>query len=212
MIGRAYYPTKNKFIKEAKQYGITRRISLRQLKKMAYGDMVLLAMMDGKSPVIFGSFVIEKISGLSPAASLVIRERFSCELVREGGIPVQRGCGEYIEGACYRVKATLREIVDVLEELKEQEVDIGLPMVGGRFEPHKLLRLKDIPFRQGFREIDYGKMLKDTGFFLSTERKKAPVTLRGQYYVTGNDDNDNNETELAEGLLEEVRDYKRKGA
>lgn len=205
-VGRQYY-SKAKFVKEAKQYGVTRRVSLQQLKKMAYGDMVLLAMMDGKSPVVFGSFVIEKISGLSPAASAAVREKFKYEVVSEGGGLVVRGCGMYIEGAKYVIKAALRDVVDVLEELKGQGEDIGLPMVGGRFEPHKLVRLKDIPFRQGFREIDYDKMLSDIGFFLSTEGKKVPVTLRGQYYVT----NEDIESSEQEGLVEEVKDYKRKG-
>jgi len=207
-IGKQYY-SRGKFVKEAKQYGITRRVSLQQLKKMAYGDMVLLAMMDGKSPVVFGSFVIDKISGLSPAASAVIKEKFEYETVSEGGAIVVRGCGMYIEGARYAVKATLREVVDVLEGLKEQEVDIGKPMVGGRFEPHKLIRLKDIPFRQRFREIDYDKILNDIGFFLSTEKAKTPVTLRDQYYITNDSDIESSEQE---GLVEEVKDYQRKGA
>jgi hypothetical protein len=202
-IGKQYY-SRGKFVKEAKQYGVTRRVSLQQLKKMAYGDMVLLAMMDSKSPVVFGSFVIDKISGLSPAASAAVKEKFECEMVSEGGSLVVRGCGMYIEGARYAVKATLREIVDILEELKEQGKDIGLPMVGGRLEPHKLIRLKDIPFRQGFREIDYDKILNDIGFFLSTEKAKAPVTLRGQYYASGNESEGQ-----GEGMIEEVKDYSR---
>lgn len=205
-VGRQYY-SRGRFAKEAKKYGVTRRISLRDVKKMAFGDMVLLAMMDGKSPVIFGSFVIEKISGLSPEASVVVRERFANEMVSEGGRLVERGCGKYIEGCCYAVKAPLRDIVDVLEELKEQGKDIGRPMVGGKFEPHKLVRLKDVPFRQGFREIDYDRLLNDIGFFLSTENKKAPITLRGQYYTSGSESEGQRE-----GLVEEVKDYKRKGA
>lgn len=207
-VGRQYY-SKAKFVKEARKYGITRRVSLRDLKQMDWGDMVLLAMRPNgrKTPEIFGSFAIELLSGLSPQASEELRKRFRWRLVDNGGRVIGRGCGRYIEGPCYVLEnATLREIAMILEELKEQGVDIGKPMVGGSFEPHRPVRLKSIPFRQGFRLFDYDRLLQNIGFSLSTMQE--PVTVSGQYYVK--DDKAEDGKEPAEGLIREVADYRRK--
>ena len=208
-IGRQYY-SKAKFIKEARRYGITRRVALQVMKKMEFGDLVLLAMRPtkaAKAPEIFGSFEIEAVSGLSPEASAAIRERFRWRLVDNGGRVIGRGCGRYIEGPCYVLEnATLREIAMILEELKEQGIDIGRPMVGGSFEPHRPVQLKSIPFRQGFRLFDYDRLLQDTGFSLSTMQE--PVTVSGQYYVKDGETKDG--TTPTEGLIREVVDYRRK--
>lgn len=207
-IGKQYY-SRAKFIKEAKQYGITRRVSLRDLKKMSYGDTVLLVILEGKSPVIFGSFVIEKISGLSPEASTAVRETFKCELISAGGGVVSRGCGTYFEGPCYAVSASIKEIVGVLEEQITQGIDIGLPMIGGTFKPHPLIRLKNVPFRMGFREFDYDRLLSAISGKATSD--KRVVTVRGQFYIRSKDvDNEKPAVEGLEGLIEEVKDYKRK--
>lgn len=201
-IGRQYY-SRTEFVKEAKKYGITRRVSLKDLKKMDWGDMVLLAMKDGKSPCIFGSFSIEKLSGLSPAASAAVRKVFDWELVSPGGTAVERGCGSYTEGPCFVLKrATLPQIAQLLEELKLLEVDIGLPMIGGEFKPHMPVRLRDIPFRQGFRLFDYDRLVKEAGPFLHTSAKA--VTVRGQFYVKGPIQSG----ERKEGQVQEVANYR----
>lgn len=204
-VGRQYY-SRAKFIREAKRYGVTRRVSLQQLKKMAFGDRVLLAMLEGKSPVVFGSFVIEKISGLSPVASVAIREKFQGEQVSAGGGLVIRGCGTYIEGRCFVVSATLQDIVGVLEELKDQEVDVGLPMVGGRFEHQAPIRLKDVPFRQGFREFDYARFISELD-----RADKLRAVVRGQFYVDGEQGETGDYEGGYGGYVEEVRNYQRKG-
>lgn len=207
-VGRQYY-SKAKFVKEARKYGITRRVSLRDLKQMDWGDLVLLAMRSNgrKTPEIFGSFAIKMVSGLSPEASAAIRERFRWWLVDNGGRVIGRGCGRYVEGPCYVLEnATLPEVAAILEELKKQGVDIGKPMVGGSFEPHRPVRLKSIPFRQGFRLFDYDRLLQNIGFSLSTMQE--PVTVSGQYYVK--DDKAEDGKEPAEGLIREVADYRRK--
>lgn len=205
-IGKQYY-SRAKFIKEAKQYGVTRRVALQQLKQMAFGDMVLLAMMDGKSPVIFGYFIIEKISGLSPTATAAIQGRLKCEMLNPGGRIIKRGCGSYIEGQCLVARASLQEIVAILDELRKQDVDIGLPMVGGEFKLHPIIRLRDIPFRQGFRLFNYEQLIKEVGHLLDTV--KTPITVKGQYYVKEDYVKEVAESGLNEGQIQEVINYRR---
>jgi len=195
-IGRKYY-TKKKFVKEAKKYGATRRIDLRVMKKMNWNDQVFCVMLKGKSGVLFGYFIVERVSGLSPEANQILVNTFKGEMVSEGGESIERGCGSYIAGPCYAVKATLPEIAELLIRLKEAGVDIGKPMVGGPFtELTNSIRLEDIPFRQGFREFDWEKC-----------RKTAKNGIAyGQFYVS---------EKLAgtlpnSGEVEEVRKYTRK--
>lgn len=201
-IGRKYYPTETKFIREAEKYGITRRVSLQVLKKMEYDDLVLLAMMKGKSGVIFGCFNISTLSGLSREASEAVRETFEWEKMDDGGGFVRRGCGFYWQGPCYAVKASLQEIAVFLERLKQEGVNIGVPMIGGTFRPHRRIRLKDVPFRQGFRKIDYGKMMEDLKARESPDKKI--IVLRGQYYVS---DDGEAEGGVEGGYIAEVRNY-----
>lgn len=173
-IGKEYYPTRNKFIQEARQYGITRRVSLQVLKQMSWWDRVLLATMDGKSPVVFGEFFIERISGLSQEASEEIRLRLKVEKTSDGGAIVKRGCGWYITGATYTVEAPIQEMVEVLLKVENP----GQPMVGGEFHPRPLVRLKDVPFRQGFRQFDYEAFVQATTGF----HAKGIPAVRGQLY------------------------------
>jgi len=195
-IGRKYY-TQRKFVKEAKRYSATRRIDLRVMKKMNWNDKVFCMMLKGKSGVLFGYFTIEKVSGLSPEANEIITSRFEGQLISGGGRVIDRGCGSYTAGACYAVKANLPEIAELLIRLRKAEVDVGKPMIGGAFtkltEP---IRLKDIPFRQGFREFDWEKC---------REVAENGVTY-GQFYISAEE---GEPAEADSGKVEEVRKYKR---
>jgi hypothetical protein len=202
-IGRQYY-TRQSFVKEARQFGVSRRVSLNELKKMDWGDTVLLAIMEGKSGVLFGQFTIERLTGLSRDASLVLEKWFGLEKVNDGGIVVRRGCGEYVTGPEYRINASLAEIADILQTLKTQGVDIGRPMVGGSFRSHQPVRLADIPHRQGFRMFNY------TAFITAVKQAKAPgksklPAVKGQFYMP--------QAPLGRargGLVQEVANYHRK--
>jgi len=194
-IGRKYY-TQKKFIKEAKRYGATRRIDLRVMKKMNWNDKVFCTMLKGKSSVLFGYFNIEKVSGLSPSANEIITNRFEGELISGSGGVVIRGCGSYVSGACYAVRATLPEIAELLIRLKKAGVDIGKPMIGGPFFEIERIRLKDIPFRQGFREFDWEKCRNSAN----------NGTAHGQLYVVRGEEIG---APSDSGEIEEVRKYKR---
>lgn len=179
-IGQKYY-TRQAFIKEALTYGASRRVSLADLKKMAWDDVVLCAMYEKKKSVLFGMFKIKRLSGLSKEATAVLEKFFGLEKVDDGGLRVRRGCGEYITGPEYRVNATLAEIAEVLDALKRQGVDIGKPLIGGPFKLHSpVVRLASIPHRQGFRLFDYQAL---QAALQQASGKKMPA-VRGQFYVS----------------------------
>lgn len=204
-VGRQYYQPRT-FIAEAKKYGVTRRVALKVLKKMHYGDEVYLATYNNHAE-IFGLFCIQTISGLSKEAVAKIHEKYQCTQVSGGGRVVQRGCGSYIEGPTYNVDASLREIAETLESVENP----GLLMVGGKFYPHPRVRLRDIPFMQGFRQFDNEKFTtaleewKEVFGHLPT--KKIPL-LKGLFYV--NKDSQEEEEEQWWGRVQEVQDYHRK--
>ncbi len=181
-VGRKYY-TQNSFAAEAGKQGITRRVSLDVLKGMEWGDRVLLAMWNGKKTLVFGSYFIDRVSGLSREAYDGIRKAFKSLPVDTGGLLVVRGCGSYNTGPCSDTEATIEQIARLLELLQKDDVPIGKPMVGGRFRKHQLVRLTNIPFRQGFREFDHETFRASV--------KKAPVkpkgtpAVKGQFYVEG---------------------------
>lgn len=176
-IGKSYY-TMNSFAKEAEMYGVSRRISLQTAKQMAWGDTVYTAMLDGKTGVIFGYFNIERITGLSEEASELIVESHDSTLSGEGGVPVGRGCGSYVTGPSWQVEASIKEIVETVEEVKRDSIDEGQIMVAGTFAKIEKIRILDIPFRQGFRKVDGVKLL--LSFY---EQGNA---VHGQFYVDSN--------------------------
>lgn len=186
-VGEKYYTMKS-FKEEAYKYGVTRRISMQNLKKMNFGDIVYLAMMKGKSPVIFGFFVVDGISGLNPeVVSSVDRELIPINM---GGRQVQRGCGSYTEGPSFTARsASVNDVVRAVEASSQK----CKPMVSGQFHAVEELRLKKVPFQQGFRMFDAEKAFRDGGG-------------TGQYYIHKNDEDEHR----MDALLQEVKDYLKK--
>lgn len=176
-IGKKYY-TQNSFTKEAVEYGVTRRVSLNVAKQMHWGDCVYCAMLDGKSGVIFGSFIISKLSGLSAEVTTQLEDKYESKLVDEGGDIVLRGCGEYLEGDTHAVRCELPDIIDCLSQMSIDDKDVGSPMIGGLFQTASKIRLIDIPFRQGFRTIDAKALLHEA----SANGNK----VKGQFYLQSN--------------------------
>jgi len=125
-IGEKHY-SKQGFIDESEQYGVTRRIPRHQLKRFRFGDRVMAAIREGKRPILFGYYVIERISGLSSTALKALSEKFSTKMIAEGGRVVHRGCGSYVEGATLTIEASLEEIAEVLKDERRVFVtfDVG---------------------------------------------------------------------------------------
>ena len=152
-IGTKYYPTPTAFIVEAEEVGITRRISVKELAKFAFGDRVVCAMKKRgqKTPVAFGEFRVSGVSGLD---SEVIDRLMEAGKVKEcyslGGLLIRRGCGSYTAGPAYKTTATIQEIAAAVEELDEELGIKTCPnlMIKGKwretYDPQ--IRLKQVPF------------------------------------------------------------------
>lgn len=208
-VGKQYYPSRARFIREAERYGVTRRVSLATLERMHWGDRVVLAIKERASPVVFGTFLIHILSGLSSEASQRLMTLFECEVIPGSEREVKRGCGEYIEGATIVVReAPLPVIARHLRDWKEAGLDIGKPMVGGNFEPHPLVYIPDIPHQQGFRPFDWDRFtqaLSDYRAVWPDGRGKGRLPrVRGQFYAAAASDQGPDE-----GRVQTVEGYRR---
>ncbi len=173
-IGRTYY-TEARFKREAREHGVTRRVARRTLESMEYGDVVWLAINDGKSSMQFGKFILSTIAGFSAEESALLDEAFTLELVSSGGVMVSRGCGSYIAGPTYAIKGehTAGDILAAIEPATQQ----GKLMAGGEFIETLRVRLADMRFNQGFRPFD-------ADAFLAAVAKADPrkPRVRGHFY------------------------------
>jgi hypothetical protein len=214
-IGKTYYKNTSRFEREAARYGITRRVALATLRKMEWGDRVLLAQRDGASTIVFGQFTIEKLSGLSAAAGAAVREALGDRLdYTPFDTPqrVERGCGTYTVTGVFSVRETsLAQLVAAVEKAE----DPGKLMVGGRYAPLfadangvavlpvERVRLKSVPHAQGFRPFAYDEWRSEVVSAIHA-RPGKPVALRGHFY--GQTDH---ERAVDAGLAELVDDYRR---
>ncbi len=198
-VGKQYY-SKAKFKKEAEKHGVSRRISLQMLKKMSWGDRILLAQLDGKTPVIFGEFYVDRIIGFSPEVMEKIQQSHSCKINDLGGYMVSRECGDFMAGVSYVVDASIAELVDCAKDAE----DAGKPMVAGIFIERPLVRLKQIPFRQGFRAFDYQAFMEAYKVAETRSNGKIPVVY-GQFY-----DYEQLPSLPGTGEIQEVKNYRKK--
>jgi len=189
-IGVQYYSI-SEFVKEAEQIGISRAVSPQVLKKMNLGDFVVLAQKDGPSTKIFGYFRISVITGLTPEAISLLKEK---NLIQRQStlVPmrIKRGCGTYEIIGSYSITDP-DVIMDTIKEMSSEM--IGRVMIGGEFVSLsevitgvKDYVLTDIPFRQGFRLFDYqgfqdavhtSKNRKVKGQFYSAEKDQHYINL-----------------------------------
>jgi hypothetical protein len=206
-IGRSYYSTPTRFLREAQRLGVSRRISLQQARAMRYGDVVLLAQWDGKRQVaqVFGQFIVASLYGTGLGDLLQEEER---EVVSATPVMVERECGHF---TCGGIVTSQVDIPELLARVDESQPVNNL-MVGGtltRFAPYSL---KDIHHRQGFREINAAELA--TAVAAGFQRAKCPV-IRGQFYVWEEhaatpDILLPEERQAVESLIYEVEQYHRK--
>jgi len=201
-IGKSYYHTPKNFLTEARKFGITRRIGLKTLKRMKWGDRVVCIMREPglKSGSLFMEFPVTLISGLSAEVQGEVMAKFDYEIVDLGGMMVSRGCGSYVTGPSATVNASIEEMAEVIEEAD----DPGLPMIGCR--PHEIkiftepwVIMPAVPHRMGFRTFDGGTFLKLLG---SVENGKR-LSIPGQLYFDEEVDEQGEDT----GQVETVINY-----
>ena len=161
-VGGCYY-TIPQFIREARRFGVSRRINPRMLKQMGWGDRIYLAAREKglKSPVIFGYFHLEKVYGIrlddEAKRRLESETGKAIEVVDSGpGLSFARGCGMCVEGGLYCITTAT---VEELTEYGEPET----PEVRGKLfifpKPYPAFKSLS-PFR-GYRKFDGEAFLKD---------------------------------------------------
>jgi len=117
-VGGFYTP--QKFLTEAKKFGVSRRVAPNVARFMSYGDVIKLLDWNNGQPLLFAEFVI---SGISMDAE--ISEQLAPELIKEdkarlvsqGGNTVIRECGSYVTSATYQVDIGLGEVVEKANEI-----------------------------------------------------------------------------------------------
>jgi len=161
-IGRRYY-TPATFAAEAKKFGVSRVLPAKTLKKFKWGDRIFLAFhgKDKKGPyaLIFGYFTIRGIN----VGNDVVREAVNKDeriKVKEtidygSGIPVKRGCGEYIISSTTVVDNKFSELIEVIEDVaKKLGVKVKI-LTSGPFTKLPLVKLRGAKFT---RSITYAKV------------------------------------------------------
>jgi hypothetical protein len=103
-LGKSYYPSPETFVREARQFGVNRRVSLNTLGAFSWGDQVFLGFGDfitksRKTPpnpsFCFGFFVVSGVGGLPREILDELPEDAYQEIQALGGFQVSRGCGGY---------------------------------------------------------------------------------------------------------------------
>lgn len=204
-VGKAYY-SQESFEREAKRYGVSRRASPQALVSMSWGDRIWLAQGDMKTTrrktpsqgsLVFGSFYLERIAGLSKPALQAIHREVSLQPIpssRVGEI-VKRGCGAYILGPSYKASVPLHKIIQVLREFSISGDDLGIVLLQGDFIPLlPNIHLPDVSFRWGFRRFD-------SSLFLENYQSFGP-SLQGEFRRE-----EEAQGQRAEGVLQEVGNY-----
>lgn len=186
-IGKQYY-SPAEFAREAKALGVTRRIGVRMLKAMRWGNQIYVIgkQKPGKSGHIFGTFCISRVVGMCGSVVRRLQEELRLTLTDFGGEQVDRGCGSFLQGPTYEVACPLPELAERLDEAD----DTSTLMVGGNFVPiSPAVRMADIPFQQGFRKFDGKKFEQDILTFCAVKGietdpipKKTNIILYGMYY------------------------------
>ena len=124
-IGGFYTP--KKFIEEAKNIGVSRRVPANLIKSMSWGDTITLAYWNEGNPYAFAEFSLDGISLDSDLTDLVGNELVKAgraTVSSGGGGRIVRGCGTYeSSGTTFIVDASIREIAERATDLAE-DLDI----------------------------------------------------------------------------------------
>lgn len=190
-VGKGLY-SKEEFVVECEKYGANRTFPEWVIKRMRWGDKILLAQYEadkdkenGKSldqgrATIFGYYIIYGLN-LDKWENDEFRQRLICQLhiasVNYEGRTVKRKCGSYSIGASYVVLDELKDIIEKIEQL-EKEMGIKVKIfVGGSFHHFPIKELYPIKFtRTGFYiELDTpleGEIKDKTVSFIGNYKQK----------------------------------------
>jgi hypothetical protein len=211
-IGAGYYSIP-KYAKEAQELGVSRRVSFFDLKKMEFGDRVLLAQWDGNVAIAFGTFYITGINGLNHEITEKLEAAGKLKKFSDGGEVVIRGCGMYVTGPRYDTTASLPEICEMIVESGEKPallltghfIKIESEFYENDIPPYDKAYMK-IPHRQGFRTFNWQGFIEDVRKWMPRGHMKTPK-VEGQLY-----DNTPDRKLVKGGIVGELKSYEKKKA
>jgi len=121
-IGRRVYTLKT-FVREAERLGVARAFPSSVVKRMSWGEPILLAFWErggegGGYADVLGYFRVRGVQWrVSAEAQRRIIERTGARLVDKGGGRVSRRCGSYSVGPTYETEKDLSEVMRIAEEV-----------------------------------------------------------------------------------------------
>jgi len=209
-IGKQYY-TIHKFVKEAENIGINRKIAARILKKMNFGDLIFLAQGNSKGSKLFGFFEFTTLMGISPELKQRMLDEGVVKWVSTPNTMIKRGCGQYVLSSLYSVCDTKKLMVDIIREMDDE--DLKGVMIGGSFHPLSDVGISrdivnsNMVFRMGFREFDFNNFRIAYNEAVLKGSKK--IRIIGYFYT-----NETSQFETCEVSEEEffgvITDYQKK--
>jgi hypothetical protein len=172
---------KDIFIEEAKQIGVNRSLPYFFIKKLKWGDKILLAnfeaghtkerglnswnnevslkFQDGVAN-IFGYFVV---SGLNLIASQALKERLykQLDIISSNDTPkaVKRSCGSYVISASYFVTNELADIIEKAQKLAKEMKEKVKYFIGGNFYELEGV-IEGINFSRSIIEVEFNGIEK----------------------------------------------------
>lgn len=115
-----YYKSEQKFIREAKKFGVSRRVPAQVVQGMEFGDrLIFLRYVKGQQAFAFAEGVIVGIT-LDGSVANQVGQRLIDEgkaIYNEGGGIVERECGSYFVLGHFEVTATLKETMAIAREI-----------------------------------------------------------------------------------------------
>ena len=170
---------KDVFIEEAKRIGVNRSLPYFLIKKLKWGDKILLANFEARHigeeikvndelyidrkfqdgvANIFGYFIV---SGLNLSASHELKERLykKLDIVSSNGMPkaIKRSCGSYVVSASHIVKNELSDIIEKAQILSKEMNEKIKYFVGGSF--YELQgKVGGINFSRSLIEVEFSEV------------------------------------------------------
>lgn len=154
-IGKKLY-TKQLFEEESINHGVQRALPFHQLKKLNFGDTVLLAQQDQKTKksIIFGYFIITGLNHTLPQETIdQLKPLLKISSTQQISTSISRACGFYSIGTSIEIKNTLPELCKIILELNIP-VNAYKWFLTGTYCPLKTPITTDKKFTRGLTTCD----------------------------------------------------------
>ena len=169
-IGGAYKGT-DRFLREARKQGITRRVPANTARGFHFGDRVVLLRYRGKGKVLaFGEMVIKEVifdAEITKKIAEALIEAGAAEYSPGplGGTHVHRECGSYLMGGSFQITSHEVDIPQLIKWAKEiAGDDTVFCMIGGNLIEEYSTWLDPAPnFTRGFIKMEEGDTFSSDG-------------------------------------------------